>query len=83
METFTVEAIYKAAKLTPLSTLPFHEEERLVLKVVRHSNVENSQGLVYGFSWETIREIAENTSLPLSDFESLSSTSAASLWVCP
>ena len=57
-EAITIQAIYEDGKLTPLNPLPCHDKEQVLLKVVRQSNVEKSQGLIKGLDPETIREIA-------------------------
>lgn len=46
MEALTIHAIYEDGKLTPLTHLPCHDKEQVLLKVVRQSNVEKSQGLI-------------------------------------
>jgi hypothetical protein len=57
MEALTINAIYENGKLTPL---PCHDKEQVLLKVVRQSNVEKSQGLLKGLDAETVRDVAES-----------------------
>ena len=60
MEALTINAIYENGKLTPLTPLPCHDKEQVLLKVVRQSNVEKSQGLLKGLDAETVQDVAES-----------------------
>jgi len=60
MEALTINAIYENGKLTPLTPLPCHDKEQVLLKVVRQSNVEKSQGLLKGLNAETVQDVAES-----------------------
>ena len=40
MEALTINAVYENGKLAPLTPLPCHDKEQVLLKVVRHSNVD-------------------------------------------
>jgi len=59
METLTVHAIYEDGKLRPLTPLPCQDKEEVLLKVVRQSAVQNSQGLLQGLDPKVVQEIAE------------------------
>jgi predicted DNA-binding antitoxin AbrB/MazE fold protein len=59
MDALTINAIYEEGKLTPLTPLPCHDKERVLVKVVRQSNVEKSQGLIKGLYPATIQDVAE------------------------
>lgn len=60
MEVLTIHAIYEDGKLTPLTPLPCHYKEQVLLKVVRQSNVEKSQDLLKGLDPETVQDVAES-----------------------
>jgi len=60
MEALTINAIYENGKLTPLTPLPCHDKEQVLLKVVRQSNVEKSQGLLKGLDAKTVQDVAES-----------------------
>ena len=60
MEALTIQAIYEDGKLTPLTPLPCHDKEQVLLKVVRQSNVEKSQGLLKGLDPKTVQDVAES-----------------------
>jgi predicted DNA-binding antitoxin AbrB/MazE fold protein len=60
MEALTINAVYENGKLTPLTPLPCHDKEQVLLKVVRQSNVEKSQGLLKGLDPETVQDVAES-----------------------
>ena len=60
MEALTINAVYENGKLTPLTPLPCHDKEQVLLKVVRQSNVEKSQGLLKGLDAETVQDVAES-----------------------
>jgi len=59
METFTIHAIYEDGKLRPLTPLPCQDKEQVLLKVVRQSAVQKSQGLLQGLDPEVVQEVAE------------------------
>jgi predicted DNA-binding antitoxin AbrB/MazE fold protein len=59
METFTTPAIYEDGKLRPLKTLPCREKEQVLLKVIRQSVVQKSQGLLQGLDPKLVQEVAE------------------------
>jgi predicted DNA-binding antitoxin AbrB/MazE fold protein len=59
METLTVHAVYEDGKLTPLTPLPCQDKEEVLIKVVRQSAVQNSQGLLQGLDPKVVQEIAE------------------------
>lgn len=67
METLTIQAIYEDGKLTPLTPLPCHDKEQVLLKVVRQSNVDMSQGLIKGLDPETIQNVAESSEFSVLD----------------
>ena len=60
MEVLTINAFYEDGKLTPLTALPCHDKEQVLLQVVRQSNVEKSQGLLKGLDPETVQDVAES-----------------------
>jgi predicted DNA-binding antitoxin AbrB/MazE fold protein len=59
METLTVHAVYEDGKLRPLTPLPCQDKEEVLLKVVRQSAVQKSQGLLQGLDPKVVQEIAE------------------------
>lgn len=59
METLTIHAIYEDGKLRPLTPLPCQEKEQVLLKVIRQSAVQKTQGLLQGLDPKVVREIAE------------------------
>lgn len=60
MEALTINAIYEDGKLTPLTPLPCHDKEQVLLKIVRQSNVEKSQSLIKGLDPEIVQDVAES-----------------------
>ena len=60
METLTIYAIYEDGKLRPLTPLPCQEKEQVLLKVIRQSAVQETQGLLQGLDPEIVREVAES-----------------------
>jgi predicted DNA-binding antitoxin AbrB/MazE fold protein len=59
MKTFTIYAIYEDGKLRPLTPLPCEDKEQVLLKVVRQSAVQKSQGLLQGLDPALVQEVAE------------------------
>jgi predicted DNA-binding antitoxin AbrB/MazE fold protein len=59
METLTIHAIYENGTLRPLTPLPLQDQEKVLLKVVRHSAVQETQGLLQGLDPAVVQEIAE------------------------
>jgi len=59
MKTLTIHAIYEDGKLRPLTPLPLQDQERVLLKVMRHSAVQETQGLLQGLAPEVVQEVAE------------------------
>lgn len=59
METLTVHAVYEDGKLRPLTPLPCQDNEEVLIKVVRQSAVQKSQGLLQGLDPKVVQEIAE------------------------
>lgn len=59
MKTFTIYAIYEDGKLRPLTPLPCEDNEQVLLKVVRQSAVQKSQGLLQGLDPALVQEVAE------------------------
>jgi predicted DNA-binding antitoxin AbrB/MazE fold protein len=59
METITIHAIYEDGKLRPLTPLPCTEKEKVLLKVVRQSAVQKSQGLLKGLAPNVVQKVAE------------------------
>ena len=59
METLTIHAIYENGTLRPLTPLPLHDQEKVLLKVVRHGAVQETQGLLQGLDPKVVQEIAE------------------------
>jgi predicted DNA-binding antitoxin AbrB/MazE fold protein len=59
MATFTVRAIYEEGKLRPLEPLPLHEQESVLLQVIRQSAVQETAGILRGLSSEVVQEVAE------------------------
>ena len=59
METFTIQAIYEDGKLRPLAPLPCADKEQVLLKVVRQSAVQKSQGLLQGLDPAVVQQVAE------------------------
>jgi len=59
METLTIHAVYEDGKLRPLTPLPLQNEEKVLLKVIRHSAVQETQGLLQGLEPEIVQEVAE------------------------
>jgi hypothetical protein len=51
--------VYEDGKLTPLTPLPCQDKEEVLIKVVRQSAVQNSQGLLQGLDPKLVQEIAE------------------------
>ena len=60
METLTIQAIYEEGKLRPLSPLPLQHQEKVLLKVMRHSAVQETQGLLQGLEPKVVQEVAED-----------------------
>jgi predicted DNA-binding antitoxin AbrB/MazE fold protein len=59
METLTIHAIYEDGKLRPLTPLPLQDQEKVLLKVVRHSAVQETQGVLQGLDPGIVQEVAE------------------------
>jgi predicted DNA-binding antitoxin AbrB/MazE fold protein len=59
MEILTIPAIYEDGKLRPLTPLPLQNEEKVLLRVIRHSAVQETQGLLQGIDPEVVQEVAE------------------------
>ena len=59
METLTIPAIYENGTLRPLTPLPLQDQEKVLLKVVRHSAVQETQGLLQGLDPAVVQKIAE------------------------
>ena len=59
METLTIHAVYEDGKLRPLTPLPLQNQERVLLKVIRHSAVQGMQGLLQGLDPEVVQEVTE------------------------
>lgn len=59
MKTFTIYAIYEDGRLRPLTPLPCEDNEQVLLKVVRQSAVQKSQGLLQGLDPALVQEVAE------------------------
>ena len=59
METLTIHAIYENGTLRPLTPLPLQDQEEVLLKVVRHSAVQETQGLLHGLDPAVVQEVAE------------------------
>lgn len=59
METLTIHAIYENGTLRPLTPLPLQDQEKVLLKVVRHGAVQETQGLLQGLDPDVVQEIAE------------------------
>ena len=59
METLTIHAVYEDGKLRPLTPLPLQNQEKVLLKVIRHSTVQETQGLLQGLEPEVVQEVAE------------------------
>ena len=59
METLMIHAIYEDGKLRPLTPLPLQDQEKVLLKVMRHSAVQETQGLLQGLDPEVVQEVAE------------------------
>jgi predicted DNA-binding antitoxin AbrB/MazE fold protein len=59
METLTIHAIYENGMLRPLTPLPLQDQEEVLLKVVRHSAVQETQGLLHGLDPTVVQEVAE------------------------
>ena len=59
MDTLTIHAVYEDGKLRPLTPLPLQNQEKVMLKVIRHSAVQETQGLLQGLEPEVVQEVAE------------------------
>ncbi len=59
METLTIDAVYENGTLRPLTPLPLQDQEKVLLTVVRHSAVQETQGLLQGLDPAVVREVAE------------------------
>jgi predicted DNA-binding antitoxin AbrB/MazE fold protein len=59
METLTIYAVYEDGKLRPLTPLPLQNQEKVLLKVIRHSAVQETQGMRQGLEPEIVQEVAE------------------------
>jgi predicted DNA-binding antitoxin AbrB/MazE fold protein len=59
MEAFTTHAIYEDGKLRPLTPLPCREKEQVLLRVIRQSAVQKTQGLLSGLDPKVVQEVAE------------------------
>jgi len=59
METLTIFAVYEDGKLRPLTPLPLQNKEEVLLKVIRHNAVQETQGLLQGLDPEIVQEVAE------------------------
>lgn len=59
METLTIHAVYENGMLRPLTPLPLQDQEKVLLKVVRHSAVQETQGLLQGLDPAVVQEVAE------------------------
>jgi predicted DNA-binding antitoxin AbrB/MazE fold protein len=58
METLTIHAVYENGTLRPLTPLPLQDKEKVLLKVVRHSAVQETQGLLQGIDPAVVQEVA-------------------------
>ena len=67
MATLTIHAVYEEGKLRPLTPLPCQENEEVLLKVIRHSAVQETQGLLQGVDPETVYEVAESNDFSVLD----------------
>lgn len=54
-----MHAVYEDGKLRPLAPLPCREKEQVLLKVIRQSVVQKTQGLLQGLDPKVVREVAE------------------------
>jgi predicted DNA-binding antitoxin AbrB/MazE fold protein len=59
MATFTILAIYEEGKLRPLKPLPLQEQESVPLRVIQHSAVQETTGILRGLTSEVVQEVAE------------------------
>jgi predicted DNA-binding antitoxin AbrB/MazE fold protein len=59
MVTFTVRAIYEEGKLRPLEPLLLHEQESVLLQVIRQSAVQETAEILQGLNSEVVQEVAE------------------------
>ena len=59
METLTIHAIYEDGKLRLLTPVPLQNQEKVLLKIMRHSAVQETQGLLQGLDPQIVQEVAE------------------------
>jgi len=59
MEALTTHAVYENGTLRPLTPLPLQDQEKVLLKVVRHCAVQETQGLLQGLDPAVVQEVAE------------------------
>ncbi|MBI1747040.1 MAG: antitoxin family protein [Acidobacteria bacterium] len=59
METKTVEAVYQNGNLRLLEPVDLQENEHVLVKVIKHSAVLSSQGIISGLDTDLVREVAE------------------------
>jgi predicted DNA-binding antitoxin AbrB/MazE fold protein len=59
METLTIRAVYEDGKLRPLTLLPLQSQEKVLLKVIRRSAVQETQGLLQRLEPEIVQEVTE------------------------
>jgi len=55
----TVRARYAEGKLRPLEPLPLHEQESVLLQVIRQRAVQETAGILQGLNSDVVREVAE------------------------
>jgi predicted DNA-binding antitoxin AbrB/MazE fold protein len=67
METLTIHAVYEDGKLTPLTPLPCEDKEQVLLKVVRQSAVQKSQGLLQGLDPAVVQKVADGDEFSILD----------------
>jgi predicted DNA-binding antitoxin AbrB/MazE fold protein len=65
METLTIDAIYEEGKLRPLAPLPLQDKEKVTLKVMRQSAVQETSRLLQGIAPEIVQEVAEGNEFSL------------------
>jgi predicted DNA-binding antitoxin AbrB/MazE fold protein len=67
MKTLTIRAVYEKGKLRPLTPLPCQEKEQVLLKVIRQSAVQTTQGLLQGLDPEVVQDVAEGDEFSVLD----------------
>ena len=63
MEALTTHAVYENGTLRPVTPLPLQDQEKVLLKVVRHCAVRETQGLLQGLD-PAVVEVVEGANSP-------------------